>query len=231
MKLLRRDFLKGIATAPVLAVAPALSASQDVLVNDVHTAMNPTWVSNVVRPGSVAEIQALIKDCRKHGRPIAVSGSRHATGGQQFAAHSVLLDIRGMNHIADLDAKTGLLQVESGIEWPALMQGYLAAQGNNASWGIRQKQGGADHMTLAGALSANAHGHCLGSPPMIGDVEWIEILTADGKLQKCSRKQNTDLFSLAIGGYGLFGVITSIGFRLAPRGKVRRRVEARTLAE
>jgi FAD/FMN-containing dehydrogenase len=231
LKLRRRDFLKGITAAPVLAAAPVFSASEEVLVNDVHTGLNPTWVSNVLRPGSVEEIQALIKDCRKHGRSIAVSGSRHATGGQQFAAHSALLDMRGMNRVTGLDNKTGLVRVESGIEWPSLVQGYLAAQGNDVSWGIRQKQGGADHMTLAGALSANAHGHCLGSPPMIADVEWIEIVTADGKLQKCSRKQNAELFSLAVGGYGLFGMITSVGLRLVPREKVRRRVEARTLAE
>ncbi len=231
MKLRRRDFLKGITAAPVLAAAPVLSASEDVLVNDVHTGLNPTWVRNVLRPGSVAEIQALIKDCGKHRRSISVSGSRHATGGQQFAAHSALLDMRGMCRVIGLDNETGLLHVEAGIEWPALVQGYLAAQGDNASWGIRQKQGGADHMTLAGALSANAHGHCLGSPPMIADVEWIEIVTADGKLQKCGRKQNAELFALAIGGYGLFGVITGVGLRLVPRGKVRRRVEARILAE
>jgi FAD/FMN-containing dehydrogenase len=231
LNLLRRHFLKAIAAAPVLAAGPLLSASEDVLVNDVHTGLNPTWVSNVARPSSVAEIQTLIKDCGKHGRSIAASGSRHATGGQQFATHSILLDMRGMNRVTGLDNKTGLLQVESGIEWPALIQGYLAAQGSNAAWGIRQKQGGANHMTLAGALSANAHGHCLGSAPMSADVEWIEMLTADGKLQKCNRKQNAELFSLGIGGYGLFGVITAVGVRLVPREKVRRRVEARTLAE
>jgi hypothetical protein len=136
-----------------------------------------------------------------------------------------------MNRVADLDQGTGLLQVESGIEWPALMQGYLAAQGNSAEWGIRQKQGGGDHMTLCGALSANAHGHCLGSPPIVGDVEWIEIVASDGTVRKCSRKENSELFALAIGGYGLFGVITRIGLRLVPRRRVRRNVEVRTLAE
>jgi FAD/FMN-containing dehydrogenase len=231
LRLRRRAFLKGITAAPLLAATPAFAVSQDLLVNDVHTGLNPTWVRSLVRAGSVAEIQALIKDCRKHGRLISVSGSRHATGGQQFAAHSVLLDMRGMNRVLDLDQRTGLLQVESGIEWPALMQGYLAAQGNNAEWGIHQKQGGGDHMTLCGALSANAHGHCLGSPPVVGDVEWFEIVTSDGTVRRCSRKENSELFALAIGGYGLFGVITSIGFRLVPRGKVRRNVEARTVAE
>ena len=36
---------------------------------------------------------------------------------------------------------------------------------------------------------------------------------------------------MAIGGYGLFGIITAVGLRLAPRRKVRRNVETHTLAE
>jgi len=227
----RRDFLKAVAVAPFLAISPQKPSSSEVLVNDVHTGLNATWVSGVVRPNSTSDIELLLGDCRKHKRSISVSGSRHATGGQQFAAHSTLLDMRNMNRILDVDSKTGIMSVEPGIEWPDLIHGYLAAQGDNQIWGIRQKQGGADHMTLGGALAANAHGHCLGSPPIVGDVEWLEVLTADGKLNKCSRKENRELFSLAIGGYGLFGVITAVGFRLIPRSKVRRTVEARTLAE
>ena len=230
MRLQRRDFLKAIASAPFLP-SPQQAASTEVLVNDVHTGLNPTWVRSIARPNSMAEIQALVKDCRKHGRSISVSGSRHATGGQQFAAHSVLLDMRGVNRVIEVDVKTGIMNVESGIEWPALIEGYSEAQGASPAWGIRQKQGGADHMTLAGALSANAHGHCLGSPPIVADVEWIELLDSEGKLKRCSRKENSELFSLAIGGYGLFGVITTVGLRLVPRRKVMRRVEARTLAE
>ena len=134
----RRDFLKVISTAPFLAAAPSLAQSQEVLVNDVHTGLNPTLVSRVVRPSSVAEIQQLVKDGRKHGKALAICGSQHATGGQQFAAHSVLVDMRGMNHVDGLDMKTGILSVESGIEWPELIQGYLALQKDAPMWGIRQ---------------------------------------------------------------------------------------------
>jgi len=59
-------------------------------------------------------------------------------------------------------------------------------------------------MTIGGTVSANAHGHCLGAPPIVSDMEWIEIATADNVLQKCSRTEEKELFSLAIGGYGLF---------------------------
>ena len=38
----------------------------------------------------------------------------------------------------------------------------------------------------------------------------------------CSRSDNAELFSLAIGGYGLFGVIVTITLRLCPRVAVRR---------
>ncbi len=136
-----------------------------------------------------------------------------------------------MNRVIGLDEKTGLLHVEAGIEWPELIQGYLSLQKENVSWGIRQKQGGANRMSLGGALSANAHGHVLGSPPIISDVEWIEIVTADGSVKKCSRKENAELFSLAVGGYGLFGIITAVGLRLGSRRKVRRHVEVHTTAE
>jgi FAD/FMN-containing dehydrogenase len=227
----RRDFLKAISAAPLLAANPAFAESQETLVNDVHTGLNPTMVSRVVRPASVAEIQQLVKDCRKRGTAMAVCGSQHATGGQQFAAHSVLVDMRGMNHVQGLDMNTGVLSVESGIEWPELIDGYLAFQKDAPVWGIRQKQGGGDRMSLGGALAANAHGHSLGAPPIVGDVEWIDIVDADGALKRCNRKQNKELFALAIGGYGLFGVITAVGLRLVPRRKVRRTVESRTTAE
>ena len=86
-------------------------------------------------------------------------------------------------------------------------------------------------MTIAGALSANAHGHCLAAPPIVGDVEWFEIATADKAVQRCSRTEAKELFSLVIGGYGLFGIITAVGLRLVQRRKVRRNVETLTLAE
>ncbi len=44
-------------------------------------------------------------------------------------------------------------------------------------------------------------------------------------LRTCSRRQNRELFRLAIGGYGLFGVVTRVRLRLMPRTKLERVVE------
>ncbi len=45
----------------------------------------------------------------------------------------------------------------------------------------------------------------------------------------CSRQENVDLFALAIGGYGCFGVVTFVVLRLSPRVRLRRIVEVTTL--
>jgi FAD/FMN-containing dehydrogenase len=58
--------------------------------------------------------------------------------------------------------------------------------------------------------------------PLISDVESFDLLGADGVVRTCSRSENPDRFALAIGGYGLFGVITRLRLRLARRRKLRR---------
>jgi len=227
----RRDFLKGMTATPLVAAAAHLPGPDGELVNDVHTGLNPTLVSQIVRPTSGAEVETLLKDCHRRSVALSVSGSRHAAGGQQFAANSLLLDMRALNRVVGLDSTTGVLHVEAGIEWPELIQGYLALQKDDPRWGIRQKQGGADRMTLGGTISANAHGHCLGAGPIVSDLEWIDVVTTEGTTKRCSRKENKELFSLVVGGYGLFGVVTAVGLRLSPRRKLKRRVETRTTAE
>ena len=59
------------------------------------------------------------------------------------------------------------------------------------------------------------------------DVDSFTLVDADANVLECSRERNPHLFRLAIGGYGLFGVMTSVRLRLAPRRKLRRVVEIR----
>jgi len=82
-----------------------------------------------------------------------------------------------------------------------------------------------DRVCVGGSLAANIHGRGLRLPPIIGDIESFVLIDADGKPHTCNRRENSELFALAIGGYGLFGVITRVTLRLAPRTKVQRVVE------
>jgi FAD/FMN-containing dehydrogenase len=203
-----------------------------VFVNDTHSALNRTPVARVIEPRSVAHVVRAVREARSTGGSLAIAGGRHAMGGQQFLARGALLDMRGLNAVRSLDETRGLLQVEAGITWPDVIRAYLVRpNGQPARWGIRQKQTGADRLTLGGAVAANIHGRCLTAAPFIADVESLEIVTGDGEVRRCSRTQNAELFRHAVGGYGLFGVVTAVTLRLVPRQQVERVVVMLEVAE
>src|SRR3989441_3618296 len=87
---------------------------------------------------------------------------------------------------------------------------------------IRQKQTGADRLSIGGALAANAHGRGLLFKPFVGDVESFVLVDADGIPRTCSREENAELFRLAIGGDGLVGGGPPLPPRPAPREKGQR---------
>jgi FAD/FMN-containing dehydrogenase len=189
----------------------------------VHSQLNATHVRSIESPRTVDGLRATLLEAKRSGRSVSICGGRHSMGGQQFGAGTVLIDTRSLNRVLAFDRVKGEVTVEGGIQWPALLE-FLetAQQGEPRRWGIYQKQTGADRLTLAGALSCNAHGRGLSMPPIADQVEAIELLDARGELVTCSRTCNPNLFSLAVGGYGLFGIITRVTLRLRPGCKVRR---------
>jgi FAD/FMN-containing dehydrogenase len=202
-----------------------------VFVNDVHSALTATMVSQILVPGSVDDLRAAFKLARTEERSICVAGSRHSMGQQGFATDGILLDTRKMNRVVGFDTGRGMIEVEAGMQWPQLLNELTVGQrGDDQPWAFAQKQVGADKMTIGGSLSANIHGRGVAMPPFVNDVEAFRLLSARGELLRCSRDENPELFALAIGGYGLFGVITSVTLRLVPRRKVQRLVEVRSAA-
>ncbi len=214
---------------PVHRLAPTRDRRS---VNDHHSRLNPTRVRRIERPDSVQALRRLVRRADAAGEPLCIAGGRHAMGGQQFASDAVLVDMTGMDRVLAFDADNGHIDVEAGICWPELLAWLARAQrGKWPQWGIRQKQTGADRLSIGGTLSANAHGRGLGMKPFVDDVESFTLLGADGRLRTCSRDRNSELFALAIGGYGLFGVIVTVTLRLMRRTKMQRLVSIIDLAE
>ena len=229
----RREFLEWsarlAAAATAMACRPpraATSATTGPVVNDIHSQLNSTRVRAIKRPTSVDELQALIKAARRDGDAISIAAGRHAMGGQQFGTDTLMIDMNGMSRVIELDTAKGEIEVEAGIQWPALYRHLLSTQANPVrGWTFRQKQTGADRLSIGGALSANVHGRQLRHPPFVNDVVAFTLVDHQGTLRRCSRTENFDLFRSAIGGYGLFGAIATVRLRLTPRHKVQRTVE------
>jgi FAD/FMN-containing dehydrogenase len=228
----RREFLKIAGLTTAWPCAGAWAQGPGVLVNDLHSQLNPTRVDRVVEPETLDAARAAIAAARREQRAVCIAGGRHAMGAQAFATDGVLIDIRKLDRVLGFDMERGLIEVESGMQWPKLLAELTAAQrGREKQWGFAQKQTGADRLTMGGCLSANVHGRGLTLPPFVGDVESFKLLDAKGELFNCSRAENPELFRLAIGGYGLFGFIYSVTLRLVPRRKVERVVQVRDIAE
>jgi FAD/FMN-containing dehydrogenase len=200
--------------------------------NDVHSRLNHTHVARIEQPRSLADLQAVVHAARQQGLKISVAGGRHAMGGQQFAAGAVHIDTTALHQVLGSDGERGLLHIEAGAFWPAIIQASHAVPAlDGRAWGIRQKQTGVDDVSLAGSISANAHGRGLLMQPLVDDIEDITLVDARGQVQHCSRDLNASLFALVVGGYGSFGVIYSATLRLAPRQRVRRLVDVLDLQD
>jgi FAD/FMN-containing dehydrogenase len=200
-----------------------------IVVNDIHSKLNPTPVDRIVPVRSTDDARTAILAAGDAGKAICVSGGRHSMGGQQFAAGGILLDTQGYDVVRRFDRQRGLIEIESGMQWPELIAWLIENQASDETqWGIRQKQTGADRLSIGGAVSSNIHGRGLTLKPFVSDVESLTLVDSSGERRTCSRSENAELFSLVCGGYGLFGFIDTVTLRLAPRHKVRRTVEIET---
>jgi FAD/FMN-containing dehydrogenase len=228
MNISRRTFLKAVSLATAGTASGCVSASPrpaPVLVNDVHTQLNPTYVRSVTPVNSLAGLRKVIRQAHNDNRPVSIAGGRHAAGGQQFGTDVELIDTRQLRRVLHFDPTAGTIEVETGIQWPEFM-GFLqkTRDGHTPAWTVAQKQTGTDRLSIGGALSANAHGRGLSLPPFISNVQSIVLIDANGNCHTCSRHENPELFKLAIGGYGMFGFVYSAKLQLVPLRKVRRDV-------
>ena len=200
--------------------------------NDVQSRLNATQVQQVLSPSSPDEVSAAVAQATACETSLCPAGSLHSMGGQQFLDGGISLSSSSLTGMGPLDPEEGTVWVQSGVTWPRLVEWLRRHEGNsNPALSIIQKQTGADELTLGGALSSNIHGRVLGRRPIVEDIVAFHITLADGTRRQCSREENAELFSLAIGGYGLFGFVDSIKLRLTPRQLHTRRVEELSLDE
>jgi decaprenylphospho-beta-D-ribofuranose 2-oxidase len=177
------------------------------VVNDVAR-LNPTLVREVIQPKSEDEVRNAVMQAAALGVKVAIAGKRHSMGGQTVYPDAIALDMLHFNKILSLDEASKILTVQSGATWNDIQEflnphglAVLAMQGPNV-------------FTVGGSMSVNAHGWDMRHGPVAASVDWFQILLADGSVKRCSREENAELFHLALGGYGLFGVILDVGLRV-----------------
>ncbi len=74
---------------------------------------------------------------------------------------------------------------------------------------------------VAATLSVNAHGWPVPYGPFGTTVRSFRLMLASGELVTCSPTENRELFALAMGGYGLFGVIVDLEAAMVENVRLR----------
>jgi len=180
----------------------------DPLVASDNARLDPARVTAVNRLETVEELQAALADARAKGLKVSMAGSHHSQGGQTYTTGGVQFDMRGFRKVLAIDTAAQTITVESGATWDEV-QRALAPVG----LAIKVMQS-SNIFTVGGTMSANAHGRDLDVTQMVEVVERFRLLKADGEVVEVSRTENPELFSLVIGGYGMYGVILDVTLKV-----------------
>ncbi len=175
----------------------------------------------VVKPGSTAEVAAVVAFCAETGTGIVPQGGNTGLVGGQTPSErgdEIVLSLRRMDKIREIDPSSNTLTVEAGMTLAG-----VHAEAKRADRLFPLSLPAAAACTIGGNLATNAGGTAAIAYGTARDlVLGLEVVLADGRiLSDLSKlkKNNTgyDLKNLFIGSEGTLGIITAAVLKLYPR--------------
>src|SRR5579883_2448859 len=171
--------------------------------------MNSSAMSYVWRPSTVGQIGEVFALARKSGRSVALRGAGMSYGDASLNTEGIVLDLTRMNRITEWDPQSGLISVEPGVTIRQLWQHCL----EDGWW--PPVVSGTMFVSLGGAAGMNIHGKNNFAAGPIGEhIQSFDLLLPTGEIKTCTRKENSELFFAAIGGFGMLGVFTRLTLQM-----------------
>lgn len=162
-------------------------------------------------PNSRVEIIEQLKKILNHSKasriPISIAGAKHSMGGHTMYPNGIVLNMRAYKEMK-IDTINNILTIGSGALWE---DAIIYLDKFNKSIAVMQAF---SSFSIGGSISVNGHGWQKDLPPISSSVISFTLLNHNAEILNCSRTENAELFSLVIGGYGLFGIILDVKLKV-----------------
>lgn len=164
----------------------------------------PVLEARVHAPRSVDALRELVLS-----EPSVIARGNGRAYGHSAINSGATVEMRHLNKMIAFDSASGQLVAEAGILLGDIITAFLPR-----GW-FPMVTPGTKFVTIGGAIAADVHGknhHKDGS--FRACVDWIDVMGADGEVQRCSREEDPVLFDHTLGGMGLTGIILRAAIRL-----------------
>jgi FAD binding domain/Berberine and berberine like len=167
----------------------------------------------VVFPESARDVAAAVRFAAGNGLRVVAQGTGHNMAPLGAMDDTILLKMERMTGVS-IDPAEQVARVQPGVAWrevlaPAAGHGLTGLAGSSPAVNVVG-------YTLGGGASLLGRSFGLAA----GNVLWVEVVTADGRIVRADEETEPDLFWAIRGGGGSFGIITEMGFRLLPQAEV-----------
>src|SRR5215472_1809909 len=179
----------------------------------VWNGMIDRYPALIIRCVNRTDVTRAVEFARLQHLPVAVRAGGHSVSGTSVCDEGIVIDLSQMKGIR-VDPMTGTVWAEAGLRLAEFVRaiqpfGLLTTTGTVAGTG------------LAGLTRGGGLGWLMGRYGLtIDNLLEVQLVTADGRVERASAGVNPDLFWAVRGGGGNFGIATAFSFQLHPVGPV-----------
>jgi len=189
----------------------------------VDKGAEPALPDYIVRPGSAEEVSKVLKIANYYKIPVQTwGGGSGSQGGALPMAGGILLDIKRMDKLIDIDVISGTITCETGMIFQTL-EWYA----NEKGFSIMHLPSCLTCCTVGGALAHNGIGILSTKYGKIDDQALsVEVVLPNGDiintLSVPKHSSGPNLLPIFLGSEGTLGVMTKVKFKMTKLPEVRR---------
>lgn len=215
----------------LVAIVGPEHATEDLLEREVFSqdifSRAPCVAEAVVAPADLDELSRVVAACTGRGRAVFPRGGGASYTGGYLAsvANAVVVDLRRMNRVLEINSEDMYVRVQPGVTWLALNDALREHGLRTPFWGVQSGR----VSTVGGAMSQHAAHYGSGvHGPSADSVQSLSVVLADGSVLRTGsagiegaapfhRYFGPDLTGLFLGDNGALGIKGEITLRLILR--------------